>query len=132
MDMTKDNDPFAELQGLRSATPTPPQKPAPGQTTQLSGKTATQHPTREEEAPTSTTTGSEVRDILLGVYIDEELDEFIRTLENAPIQGTRKRPSRSLVGYWLLSLGMERVRNAGLTSVPKAISQKRQASNKRT
>jgi hypothetical protein len=68
---------------------------------------------------------SDARDILVGIYVDPEMDAALRDFEDTRIGGTGPRPSRSAVGNWLLTLGLEAARTQGMTSVPASFVKKR-------
>jgi hypothetical protein len=121
-----DNDPFAELTAVRDATtapkggtttpaavtvsaPPPPPAPLPAPT-----------PAREEEA-----VATDAREILVGIYVDGTMDAALRAFEDARVGGTGPRPSRSAIGNWLLTLGLEVARAEGHTSVPASFVKKR-------
>jgi hypothetical protein len=122
-----DNDPFLQLTEARNATAQkagtltttgtpaephaapapPPPPPAPA-------------PAREEEA-----LATDAREILVGIYVDGTMDAALREFEDVRVGGTGARPSRSSVGNWLLTLGLEAARTKGLTSVPASFVKKR-------
>lgn len=87
--------------------------------------TATARAEEEEEEGRVSERRGAGRDILLGVYIDAEMDGFVDRYADRRIEGLRKRPSRSLVGYWLMALGMEALKSQGEPAMPRAIAKRR-------
>lgn len=65
------------------------------------------------------------RDFLVGVYIDEAMDNFIEHYVSRRIEGTRKKPSRSLVSFWLMQIGMQALEAQGRPAVPREFAKRR-------
>lgn len=68
---------------------------------------------------------AESRTVLVGVYVDPQMDDFLEHYASQRIAQTRKRPSRSLIGYWLMQLGMEALEARGRPPMPAEFAKRR-------
>ncbi|TAM87608.1 hypothetical protein EPN42_10865 [bacterium] len=65
------------------------------------------------------------REIQLAAYLDEELDAFVDDYTGRRIEGSRRKPSRSLVGYWMLTIAMNVLKAQGLPTMPRELLRRR-------
>lgn len=126
-------DVFAQM---REAQQRDEQRAEPG--TQSAAQTAANTPPAETSsispappptpAPTPAQARSNARDILLGIYVDRDLADFLDRFTEKRIPGTRRKPTISLVGYWMLSLAREALANDANAAVPIEVARKRRSS----
>jgi hypothetical protein len=65
------------------------------------------------------------REFLVGVYIDERMDDFLEHYVSQRIEGTRKKPSRSLVAFWLMQIGMQAIESQRRPAMPRELAKRR-------
>lgn len=65
------------------------------------------------------------REFLVGVYVDGRMDDFLEHYVSQRIEGTRKKPSRSLVAFWLMQIGMQALEAQGRPPMPREFTKRR-------
>jgi hypothetical protein len=120
---TANEDPFAALANLQKEKQPPATSAASarGPVPAATEKVVHVDTAHDERAPER----KSGRDSQLAAYIDDELDAFIEEYASRRVAGTRRKPSRSLVGYWMLTIAKRYLEENEMPAMPTEVLRRR-------